>query len=73
MVEKVGYSVEETMQATGLGRSTVYELLGSGELESIKVGRRRIVPADAITQFMNAKRAATADKAAAELGAGTAA
>lgn len=64
MVEKVGYSVEETMQATGLGRSTVYELLGSGELESIKVGRRRIVPVDAITQFMNSKRAAAQESTA---------
>ena len=64
MVEKVGYSVEETVQATGLGRSTVYELLGSGELESIKVGRRRIVPADAIAQFMNAKRAAAQENRA---------
>lgn len=51
MIEKVGYSVEETAHALGVGRTTVYELLSNGELESIKVGRRRIIPADAVRNY----------------------
>lgn len=58
MIEKVGYSVEETMQAMGLGRTTVYDLISSGALESIKVGRRRIIPADSIHAYFDAQRAA---------------
>ncbi|GAA4664054.1 helix-turn-helix domain-containing protein [Amycolatopsis dongchuanensis] len=57
MVEKVGYSIEDAMQATGLGRTTIFELLRTGQLESIKVGRRRIIPADAIRAYFAAERA----------------
>lgn len=57
MVEKVGYSIEDAMQATGLGRTTIFELLRSGQLESIKVGRRRIIPADAVRAYFDTERA----------------
>jgi excisionase family DNA binding protein len=58
-MEKIGYSVDETVEASGLGRSTIYELIRSGELDSIKVGRRRIVPADALREFIDTKRTAS--------------
>ena len=35
--------VNETAQVLGSGRSTVYELIKSGDLASIKIGRRRLV------------------------------
>lgn len=60
MIEKIGYSIDETIEATSLGRTVVYELLRSGELESIKVGRRRIIPADAIRSYFDEQRAAQA-------------
>ena len=34
-------SVARAMELTGLGRNKIYESLGSGELQSIKNGRRR--------------------------------
>lgn len=57
MIEKLGYSIEEAGQAMGIGRTTVYELLGSGELNSIKVGRRRIILADDIRAYLASQRA----------------
>jgi excisionase family DNA binding protein len=33
------YSVKDLMTLTGLGRTKCYELVASGELEAIKVGR----------------------------------
>lgn len=60
MIEKVGYSIEEAAQSLGVGRTTVYDLMNSGDLESVKVGRRRIIPADAVGAFLAARRAATA-------------
>jgi excisionase family DNA binding protein len=36
----------------GLGRTTVFELLASGELESVTVGRRRLVPQQALESFV---------------------
>jgi excisionase family DNA binding protein len=61
MIEKVGYSIEEAAQSLGVGRTTVYDLMNSGDLESVKVGRRRIIPADAIGAFLVARRAAAAE------------
>ncbi|MGW5272745.1 helix-turn-helix domain-containing protein [Streptomyces sp. NPDC004044] len=43
MVEKIAMSVDDTVHASGLGRSTVYELIRSGDLESVKEGSRRLV------------------------------
>ena len=36
----------------GLGRTTTYRLIKEGRLRSIKVGRRRLVPADEIARFL---------------------
>jgi excisionase family DNA binding protein len=33
------YSIKDLMVLTGLGRTKCYELVASGELEAIKVGR----------------------------------
>lgn len=53
---KIGYTVEEAAAALGVGRTVMYELL-DGQIESVKVGRRRIVPVDALTAFMDKLRA----------------
>ena len=42
--------VEEAAQLLGIGRSLAYELIRSGQLRSIKIGRRRLVPLDAIEE-----------------------
>lgn len=36
----------------GLCRDTVYELMRSGRLRSVKVGRARLIPLTAIAQFL---------------------
>jgi excisionase family DNA binding protein len=56
-VEKIGYSAEEASSILGVGRTTVFGLVASGELESVKVGRRRIIPADALQRFLDGLRA----------------
>ena len=63
VIEKVGYSIEEAAQSLGVGRTTVYDLMNSGDLESVKVGRRRIIPVDAVSAFLAARRAAAAEMA----------
>lgn len=45
-------SIEAVMAQLGLGRSKVYELIASGELRSVKVGRRRLVSDIAINDFV---------------------
>ncbi|HEX2041538.1 MAG TPA: helix-turn-helix domain-containing protein [Acidimicrobiales bacterium] len=51
------YSVEDVIARTSLGRSKVYELLASGELGSVKVGRRRLIPARSLDEFVERLRA----------------
>jgi excisionase family DNA binding protein len=36
----------------GLGRTKIYELITSGELRTVKIGRRRFVPASAIEEYV---------------------
>jgi excisionase family DNA binding protein len=59
------YSPEECAAATSLSRSTIYELLGSGELKSIRIGRARRIPAEALEQWLADKQTAEAGTSAA--------
>jgi excisionase family DNA binding protein len=45
-------SVQEAAGELGIGRSLIYELLFSGALRSVKIGRRRLVPREAIEAFI---------------------
>lgn len=49
---------EQAAERLGVGRSKVYELIGTGELESVKIGRLRRVPVDALTTFVESLRKA---------------
>lgn len=54
--------VESVMERLGLGRSTVYELLASGQLRSVKVGRRRLISESALIDFIEKLDAGVADE-----------
>ncbi|MEU5545014.1 helix-turn-helix domain-containing protein [Streptomyces sioyaensis] len=45
--------VPEVMEALGLSRFKVYDLIRSRQLKSIKIGRCRRVPADALRSFID--------------------
>ena len=60
-VEKLLYDIEDVEDRTSLGRSTIYALMASGRLESVKVGARRLVPADSLEDFVRALREEGAD------------
>jgi excisionase family DNA binding protein len=50
-LEPIFLSIPKTVEATGLSRSTVYELIRTGQLGSVKVGSRRLVPAAELGAF----------------------
>lgn len=50
MVEKIAMSVDEVVEASSLSRSTVYELIRSGALKSVKEGGRRLVIASSVRE-----------------------
>lgn len=43
-------SVDQAAARLGIGRSALYAEIASGRLRSVKVGRRRLVPASAIAE-----------------------
>jgi excisionase family DNA binding protein len=55
--EKLAYEVKEIYNGVlPLGRTKVYELIKKGELKSIKVGGKILVPAWAVEEFLRATR-----------------
>jgi excisionase family DNA binding protein len=50
---------ERAAERLDIGRTRLYELLASGELESVKVGRSRRIPAAALVEFVARLRAGT--------------
>lgn len=45
--------VEELMPVLGVGRNTAYELVRSGQIRSIRVGRQVRIPKDALLEFLS--------------------
>ncbi len=45
-------TVEDAAQALALGRTKVYELVETGELRSVKIGRSRRIPVQALDEFV---------------------
>ena len=45
-------SVTLTCQILGLSRTSLYSLMASGRIRSVTVGRRRLVPREAIDEFV---------------------
>jgi excisionase family DNA binding protein len=52
-VPPVLYRVDEAADALRLSRSVVYELIRSGQLRTVKVGRRRLVPVPALAEYVD--------------------
>jgi excisionase family DNA binding protein len=36
----------------GIGRTALYELIAAGKIKTVKIGRRRFVPSEAIDEFV---------------------
>lgn len=50
---KLLYTVPEVVALTTLSRSVIYELIRSGRLASVQQGRRRLIPAEALTAYVH--------------------
>lgn len=50
--ERMLYPLREAAQRLGIGRSLLYQLIGAGDLATVRVGRRRLVPANELNRFV---------------------
>ena len=56
MNDQVLMTVEEAARRLRIGRSTAYALIQTGQIESIKIGASRRVPAAALSTFVDQLR-----------------
>jgi excisionase family DNA binding protein len=54
--ERLTCTIAEACQATGLGRTKLYELIGEGYLETTTIGRRRLVLVRSLRTLLEEKR-----------------
>lgn len=57
--ERLAVSPAEAARLAGVGRTTLYEALGSGALRSLKIGKRRLITIDALKDWLCAAEEAT--------------
>jgi excisionase family DNA binding protein len=57
-------TVEEAARRLRIGRTLVYQLISSGKLESVKVGRLRRVPAECLPVYVATLRRTRSSEAA---------
>lgn len=49
----------EVMHVTGLGRTTIYKLIATGEIPSVRIGRAVRVPAAALQRWLEERAGCT--------------
>ena len=47
--------VEDLMPLLGIGRNTAYELIHSGQIRSIRIGRQIRIPREALLEFLDGR------------------
>jgi excisionase family DNA binding protein len=56
-MDKLLLKPTEAAHVLGIGRTKLFELLASGDLESVQIGHSRRVPCDAVDAFLARLRA----------------
>ena len=51
-MEKLLVSILDAADSLSVGRTTVYELMRSGQLETRKMGRRRLITAESLRRLV---------------------
>jgi excisionase family DNA binding protein len=52
-IEKLAFSVDEAAARSDHGRDAIYDAIRNGRLKAKKVGRRTIITADDLRQYLN--------------------
>ncbi len=50
--EKLTISITDCAKLLGIGRSAAYQAVQSGQIPSLKIGRRRLVPRSALERLL---------------------
>lgn len=55
-MDKIGLTVEEAAEYTGIGRDTLRRLIAWEKLPVLRIGRKSIIRTDVLNQFMMANQ-----------------
>jgi excisionase family DNA binding protein len=58
-------TIGEFCRISGIGRTRIYELIASGELDSISIGKRRLIVLDSYRRLIERQRGTPAERPAA--------
>jgi len=56
MSDELLLTIEDAAQRLAMGRSRFYELMQAGEIESVRIGRSRRIPVDALKDYVDRLR-----------------
>ena len=51
-MEPMAISIKDAAKALGLGRTTIYAMIGDGRLEIFKIGRRTLVKMESVRRVI---------------------
>ena len=51
-LEPITYSVEEALAVSGLKRTRLYELIAQRKIDSVTIGRRRLINAESLRRLL---------------------
>jgi len=52
MMQAIAASVTEAAKALSLGRTSIYLLINEGRLETVKIGRRRLIKVESLRRLL---------------------
>ncbi|MBI1182129.1 MAG: helix-turn-helix domain-containing protein [Alphaproteobacteria bacterium] len=55
-MDRLCYTVPQASQAMALSQTAIWGLISRGELKSIKIGKRRLITAEALQEFIAGKQ-----------------
>jgi len=55
-MDELAYSINRTAKALGVGRSTIYKLIKTGQVDALKIGTRTLITTASIARLTEARR-----------------
>ena len=51
-VHRLAYTIDEALAAVPIGRTKLFELIATEQLRTVRIGSRRLIPVDALTELI---------------------
>lgn len=55
-MDELAYSINRTAKALGVGRSTIYKLIKTGQVDALKIGTRTLITTESIARLTEVHR-----------------